>query len=357
MSPLLPKPSPSPLLLRPLLSHPRLPLSLPRRLSTTPSSTPHTPPSSLPSHSLPPRIYDTHTHVSDPLRFPPSGTAQYRPHAAKLADLYAMYRKLGFVDPSRSVKTVLVQPSTYGLDNSCLLHGLEKLTPARGKGVVVVDPGVRMRREAEGELEELGVWWRGGVGGVRVNLKSIGKTLSPTELEALIISYAALLKAAPGGPWSLQIHADLASMTALKQSIHHLTSICSVCIDHYGCPTLPRNTPPSDPHDTRSLPGWTDLKSLMQEHNVFVKISAPYRIAGARHWGDIEELTRELLDVNGGKQVLWASDWPHTRFEGKVDVGEFVRRCVQWCDGDSMLVERLFWSNAERMWREEGRVG
>ncbi|PQE10556.1 Amidohydrolase 2 protein [Rutstroemia sp. NJR-2017a BVV2] len=322
-----------------------------RPLSTTPTPPPHITPS-----SLPPRIYDTHTHVSDPIRFPPSAHAQYRPHAAKLGDLYAMYRKLGFEDPSRSVKTVLVQPSTYGLDNGCLLQGLEQLTPARGKGVVVVEPGERMSGEG-GELEELGMWWEGGVRGVRVNLKSIGKTLSPPELEATILSYAALLKAAPGGPWSLQIHADLASMVNLKQCIHHLTGICSVCIDHYGCPTLPRDTPPNHPHDLRSVPGWEDLKSLMQDHNVFVKISAPYRIAGARGWDDIEELTKELLAVKGGTQVLWASDWPHTRFEGKVDVGEFVRRCVQWCEGDQGLVDRLFWENPRRMWGEEGVVG
>ncbi|KAM3081899.1 hypothetical protein ACMFMG_004365 [Clarireedia jacksonii] len=141
-------------------------------------------------------------------------------------------------------------------------------------------------------------------------------------------------------------------MVDLSSFIHHLSGICTICIDHFGCPAFPRVTIKNQPHDLRSLTGWEELKTMMRDHNVFVKISAPYRIAGAR-WGDIEALTKELLNVKEGKQVIWASDWPHTRFEGQVNVAEWVASCVQWCEGDEQLVKRLFWENARRMWEGE----
>src|SRR3954470_8842829 len=105
MSAFLPKPSSS----SPPLTHIRPLISLPRvSLSAPPHQ--HRPKSTFAlSQILPSRIYDTHTHVSDPVRFPVSSGAQYRPHAAKLADLYAVYRTLGFDEPGRAVKTVLVQ--------------------------------------------------------------------------------------------------------------------------------------------------------------------------------------------------------------------------------------------------------
>lgn len=67
---------------------------------------------------------------------------------------------------------------------------------------------------------------------------------------------------------------------------------------------------------------------------------------------------------------MYASDWPHTRFEG-IDTNSWADRVVRWCEeyvgerkglkGEEKerevrrLVEGLFRDNAERLWF--GRAG
>lgn len=64
----------------------------------------------------------------------------------------------------------------------------------------------------------------------------------------------------------------------------------------------------------------------------------------------------------GQNNVVWASDWPHTggpvvMEDGKlissyrrVDDEQFVQRCLQWCDHDDRLVQKLFVDNPRRLW-------
>ena len=54
-------------------------------------------------------------------------------------------------------------------------------------------------------------------------------------------------------------------------------------------------------------------------------------------------------------RVVFASDWPHTRFEG-LDIKPFVKRVMEWCEWDERLIERVFRGNAEMLWDVE-RVG
>src|SRR3954454_1706831 len=131
---------------------------------------------------IPVGAWDSHMHVVDPERYPLSPTAQYKPHTHNLAD-YA--RVIG---ADLGIKNaVLVQPSIYGTDNSCLLDALRELTPKHGRGVVEIDPAVITQEQ----LEE---WHSIGVRGVRVNLKSIGKMLNQRELQAELSRYADVIR-------------------------------------------------------------------------------------------------------------------------------------------------------------------
>ena len=73
-------------------------------------------------------------HVVEPHRFLVSKEAVYQPSTHTLADALAFASTLGLEN------LVLVQPSVYGTDNSCLLAALADLGPARSRGIVVVDP-------------------------------------------------------------------------------------------------------------------------------------------------------------------------------------------------------------------------
>jgi len=106
---------------------------------------------SRPQLKAPRGACDTHMHIYDH-RFPKAPTAKIDPPDASLADYLAMRTRLG-ID-----RTVVVQPSVYGKDNSCLLEVMAAIGPS-ARGVVVVDETV-----SDTELDRL---TKLGIRGVR----------------------------------------------------------------------------------------------------------------------------------------------------------------------------------------------
>jgi predicted TIM-barrel fold metal-dependent hydrolase len=60
----------------------------------------------------------------------------------------------------------------------------------------------------------------------------------------------------------------------------------------------------------------------------------------------LERVATEILKVAGNIRVVFATDWPHTRF-GEVGIDPWVGIVFDWCRKDPFLVERLFQGNAE----------
>jgi predicted TIM-barrel fold metal-dependent hydrolase len=89
--------------------------------------------------------------------------------------------------------------------------------------------------------------------------------------------------------------------------------------------------------------------NLLAEGNTFVKLSAPYRISKMQDFSDLEPVATELLKVAGKTHVVFATDWPHTRFE-EVDIKSWIEIVFNWCGEDPFLAERLFRGNAEDLW-------
>ena len=292
--------------------------------STSTSSTSHS------RLSIPADAWDSHVHVIDPVNFPLSPDATYKAHAALLPDLIKSAKRL------QVPNLVFVQVSTYGHDNSCQLAALKSLGGlSRGRVVVEFDP-------ATIEEATLRDWHAQGVRGVRINLKSVGKELSGAELASLVRSYAAAIK--PLGSWVIDLHVPLASIPHLEPLLPELSDQNThLVIDHMG-------SPPGLRRDMSTFPGWSSLLTLLRRHeNFHVKISAPYRFVRDRSFGSLEHVVRPLLEARQGSGVLWASDWPHTRFEG-TDVGPWGERCLEWCDGDQGVVDLLFRGNAREVW-------
>lgn len=285
------------------------------------------------SAKLPAGAWDSHMHVTDPDRFPLSPTAVYQPHKATLEQAHANAKRLDLPN------LVFVQPSTYGHDNSCLLYGLAGVDNGKGRGVVSFDP----ETVTEGELRE---WHGKGVRGVRINLKSVNRDMSTDELAELLKKYDGVLGLFKG-TWVIQVYADLSVVAELGAVMRELDA--KVVVDHLG-------SPPELKPDMSTVPGWAELLRLLEgNERFFVKVSAPYRLTKGVHdptYKSLEPAVRDLLRARGGRGVVFASDWPHTRFE-RVDVAPFVSRCVEWCDGDDGLVRKLFRGNAERLWDVE----
>lgn len=275
---------------------------------------------------LPTGTWDSHMHVVDPHRFPLDTQAQYTPHAHTIEDARSFYRPLGIEH------MVFVQPSIYGNDNSCMLEALREVGPRNGRAVVQFDPLT---------IDDKTLWeWHAiGVRGVRVNLVSVGRRVEFEEFRQELLTYAEVI--APLD-WVLELYAPL-EMAGLVAKVVDSLGV-KVCIDHFGSPKLPAE----QPFDASSLPGFKSLIELLQGDRTWIKFSAPYRLTKDPEMRDLAPIAKDLLKY-APNRVVYATDWPHTRFEN-IDPKPFIEKCYQWCDDNEDLVERLFRRNAEELW-------
>src|SRR5581483_6508949 len=128
--------------------------------------------SAAPKLDVPTNACDCHHHIYDG-RFPVSPHwHQGFPSGATVADYRNLQRRLG------TTRSVVVQPSTYGVDNRCLADALGQLGSS-SRGVAVVDTDVD-----EAELRALA---DAGVCAIRVNFVSpqTWGTTTPEMLAAL----------------------------------------------------------------------------------------------------------------------------------------------------------------------------
>ncbi|KAL2831458.1 hypothetical protein BDW59DRAFT_169720 [Aspergillus cavernicola] len=290
------------------------------------------------SDKIPPGAWDSHMHVTDPQRYPLATDAQYTPKPHSLTDALEFETSIGL----RNI--VLVQPSIYGTDNSCMLVALMALGPQHARAVVTFDP----ETINHSTLEE---WHKLGVRGVRVNTQSVGRDMGEEELIETLQKYAEVIQPYK---WVLQLYVLLRMAIVLEKIVPELG--VRVCVDHFGCPDLKGTLSSTETetecerfNDPYVLPGFRSLVNLLREGNTYVKLSAPYRISSDRMLSDLESVAKELLRVGGMNRAVFASDWPHTRFEG-LDIRPFMEVLLGWCGNDEALIERVFRGNAETLW-------
>lgn len=297
------------------------------------------------SRPLPKGTWDSHMHVVDAARFPLDPKASYTPdHAHTLADAKAFYSR--FTPEIQNM--VLVQPSIYGTENACLLEALRRLTPKHGRAVVGLDPTsttttATTKHKGTDRDTLLHEWHELGVRGARVNLVSVGRQVLEPELRAELEAYARVLRPLD---WVLQLFIPLKLAIPLQKIVPDLG--VKVCLDHFGWPVLPNPYDPARAVDPYALQGFAALINLLHGGQTWVKLSAPYRISHDPDMRDLDPVGRELV-LQGPDRVVYATDWPHTRFD-HVDPVPFVERCFEWCGTDTGLIEKLFRTNAEELW-------
>src|SRR3954463_8983165 len=114
-----------------------------------------------PAWKAPPRACDSHFHVFGPAeKYSYGSELRYKPPLAPLDDYMELAKLLGFE------RFVFVQPSAYGLDNSCMLDAMRVVGTERCRGIVDVDE----TRIGKDELEAMD---RLGVRGIRFNVPPI----------------------------------------------------------------------------------------------------------------------------------------------------------------------------------------
>lgn len=221
-------------------------------------------------------VCDTHMHVYD-ATFPASPAAVLRPPDASVEDYGLVQRALG------SERVVVVQPTTYGMDNRCQLAAMAELGDD-ARGVLVVDSSTPAT-----EFERLtGL----GVRGARFHMLP-GGAVGWEQLEPTADAIA------PFG-WHIQLQLDGNELPELVDRLLALPT--DLVVDHVG-----RFMPPQGLESA----GVDALRRLVATGRCWVKLSAPYEgSARPRPHDDVAEIARVLV-ADAPERMLWASNWPH----------------------------------------------
>jgi predicted TIM-barrel fold metal-dependent hydrolase len=234
------------------------------------------------SFDVPAGACDCHTHIhGDPEKFPFFSGRVYTPEMALPDEMAALHKAL------HMQRVVIVTPSVYGTDNSATLYGM-KARGADARGVAVIDD-----KTPESELDAMG---RAGVRGIRLNLATGGVNDPAVGRQRFL----AAIERITSRNWHVQMNTNLAMISAIKEQV--AASPVAVVFDHFGGARAELGP---------QQPGFAELVELVRSGQVYVKISAAYRVSRlAPDYADVVPLAQALIGANPDR-VVWGTDWPH----------------------------------------------
>ena len=257
----------------------------------------------LPKLKMPADACDCHHHIYDG-KFPIAPSATLKPGDAKAADYQALQKRIG------TTRSVVVQPSTYGTDNSCTLDGMAQLGPA-SRGVAVADTSV-----ADAELKRLhGL----GIRGIRFNLVQAGAT-TVDMLEPLSKRVADL-------GWHVQIHQTGDGIVKMQDVLRKVAS--PIVFDHMG--RIPKDVGVDHP-------AYTVISRLIDEGRAWVKISGAYMDTkvGPPTYADSTKLAQAFVKL-APQRMVWGSDWPHPteKADDKPNDATLIDLLAEWAPDEA----------------------
>ena len=232
--------------------------------------------------AIPRNACDSHIHViGDRARFPFSLNRVYTPAEATVAQSRSFHRDLG------TTRTVVVQPSVYGADNSCLIDALKQLG-ASARGIAVIDPTV-----TDADLDAMNT---AGVRGVRVNTETAGVTDPNVGRQRV---QAALARVSPRN-WHVQVFTRLSIIERVQDIVQNST--VPIVFDHFGGARGELGV---------GQPGFDVLVQMVKSGKAYVKISGAYRSSNAApDYAEMAPFAKALIDANP-ERIVWGTDWPH----------------------------------------------
>ncbi len=268
-----------------------------------------------PNFVVPKDACDCHMHLFDN-RVPFANGSQLVHADASVEDYRALQKRLGLT------RCVIVQPSSYGVDNQVMLSGLKKLGKD-ARGIAVITPKT--------SNEELRFLQSQGVVGVRFNLVQAGVTDS-SMLEAV----ASLIK--PFG-WHIQVHLGNEDLLRLSNRLVNLG--VSVVIDHFA-------RAQENPVFAGSVK--CTVKRLMETGNVWLKLSGAY-VASKKepYFDDLDNFVSQLLNQHEDR-LVWGTDWPHVTEPTKPNDATLMNLLKRWISNDESR-KKILVKNPKALYR------
>ncbi len=239
---------------------------------------------------------DTHMHIYDG-RYPVAASSLLRPPDATVGDYRQVQSALGLE------RVVVVQPSTYGFDNSCTLDAVAQIGD-QARAVVVIDDQV-----SDSDLEHLTSL---GACGARFHMLPGGAV--PWEMLNTVAE-----RIATHG-WHIQLQMNGRDLGDRVEALRGLST--PLVIDHVG-----RYMPPVEPDDER----FGVLLGLLDSGRCWVKLSAPYESAldPTHEYAKVTRLVRALVE-RFPERMLWATNWPHPGQADPPSLDALSRLCFEW---------------------------
>src|SRR5438105_1558729 len=234
--------------------------------------------SAAPKLKVPANATDCHHHVYN-AKYPVDPTATLRPADALVEDYHALQKRIG------TTRNVLVQPSTYGVDNRLHLEALAAFG-ASARMVAVVNDKV--------STEELKRMHGLGVRGIRFNLSNAGAT-TPDMLEPLSKRVNEL-------GWHIQINAPAAAIMQIMPILEEKAP-SQIVFDHLAHIPQP---------DGVNHPLYAKIRGLMDKGRTWMKLSGAYADTkvGPPTYSDSSAVARAYAKAYP-ERCVWGSDWPH----------------------------------------------
>ncbi|MBV9347974.1 MAG: amidohydrolase family protein [Pseudolabrys sp.] len=234
-----------------------------------------------PTLKAPPGTTDCHIHVYD-AALPLAPTAKFKPPHAPVEDYLAVRKLLGIE------RTVVVQPTSYGWDNTLTLDTVRRMG-ASARGVVVID-----EKTSDAELTRLNGL---GVRGVRFFMLP-GGVLGWDVLERMAARLAEI-------GWSITFQMDGRNFPDREAAINRVE--CDLVIDHTGKFLEPVATDSA---------AFKSLLRILDNERRWIKLAAPYETSkkGPPYYDDVGVMAKALVR-HAPDRTLWASNWPHPNFK------------------------------------------
>jgi D-galactarolactone isomerase len=242
--------------------------------------------------------------------------ALLRPPDATPGDYRVLRARLGLD------RVVVVQPSTYGLDNACTMAGVAAF-PGQARAVVVVD-------QAAGD-DALRRLHDQGARGIRF-LMLPGGALGWDLLEPMARRAADL-------GWHIQLQMDGRALPQVEDRLAALP--CPLVIDHNG-----KFLDPVAPDH----PGMRCLLRLLDRGRTWVKLSAPYETSrrGPPGYDDVAVIARALVRA-APDRCVWATNWPHPGQAVRPDDAGLLDLLLDWAPDDAVR-RRILVDNPARLY-------
>jgi len=278
-----------------------------------------------PAYAAPPGACDAHFHVFGPAKRYPYGTdLRYKPPLAPLEAYLELAQRLGFE------RFVFVQPSAYGLDNSCMLDAMQAMDPAVQRGIVDLD-------ETSVTDAQVAAWHDLGVRGIRVNVSPVRKPEAGLA-QSMLPRIARLAALAREIGWHLDFLTPGWLVSELMPMLRELPVEFTVA--HFGL--FPAR-------DGTRQPGFQEFLQLVNDgsRRCWVKLTGTYRFSQAENFADVTPFAQALI-ATAPDQLIWGSDYPHLSFHDRVGTIQLYNKLGDWAP-DAATRQAILADNPARL--------